>query len=75
MMENYRVVELLKEIKGLIIGQPKTDKWMNITDASEYTSTSPSSLRRAVKSDTLKASRRLGKLLFKESDLENWLNG
>ena len=74
-MNDYRVVELLKEIKGLIIGTPKSDKWMNIKQASEYVNLHPTSLRRAVKSKELNASNKLGKLLFKESDIENWLNG
>ena len=70
----YRIVELLKEIKGLIIGQPKADRWMGIKDASEYCSVSRQTLRRNIKSNKLKASSRLGKMLFKESELENWLD-
>ena len=75
MMTEYRIVELLQEIKGLIIGKPKSDKWLDINKASEYVSVSPSTLRRNVKEGKLLASNRLGKLLFKESELEQWLNG
>ena len=71
----YRIVELLKEIKGLIVGQEKTDKWIDIKEASEYCSVSPTTLRRNVDSGKLNASKQLGKMLFKESDLEQWLNG
>ena len=70
----YRIVELLKEIKGLIVGQEKQDKWMDIKQASEYCSVSPTTIRRYVKQRKLNASSKLGKMLFKESDLEQWLN-
>ncbi len=70
----YRIVELLKEIKSLIIGQPKKDKWIDINEASEYTSLSSSTLRRNIKDGKLKASKKLGKILFLKSDLKKWLN-
>ena len=71
----YRIVELLKEIKGLLVGQEKSDKWIDIKEASEYCSVSTQTLRRNIKSNKLKASNALGKLLFKESELESWLCG
>ena len=70
----YRIVELLKEIKSLITGN-KDDKWMDINEASKYCSCHPSTLRRNVASGQLSASNKLGKHLFKQSDLESWLNG
>ena len=73
-MNDYRTIELLKELKALIIGQPKKDKWIDINEASEYTSVSSSTLRRNIKDGKLKASKKLGKILFKKSDLESWLN-
>ena len=30
-MTEYRVVELLKEIKGLLTSKPKSDNWIDIT--------------------------------------------
>ena len=71
----YRIVELLKEIKGLIVGQEKTDKWIDIKEASEYSCLSPTTLRRNVKWGKLKASNKLGKTLFRKEDLEDFLNG
>ena len=53
----YRIVELLKEIKGLLVGKEKTDKWIDIKEASEYCSVSPTTLRRNVDSGKLNASR------------------
>ena len=70
----YRIVELLKEIKSLITGN-KDDKWMDINEASKYCSCHPSTLRRNVASGQLSYSNKLGKSLFKQSDLESWLNG
>ena len=67
-------IELLKEIKSLI--QDKiTNRWMNIHEVSNYTSVSSSTIRRAVKRGELKVSNSTGKLLFKVSDIERWLNG
>ncbi len=69
-----RIIELLKEIKGLI--QDKvSDRWLSIRDVCKYTSVSESTVRRAVKRGTLKASHSTGKLLFKVSDVDRWLNG
>ena len=70
----YRIIELLKEIKGMLTNNPNKD-WMDINQASKYTNISPSTLRRNVRSGSLKASRRTGKLLFKQFELERWLTG
>ena len=69
-----RIIELLKEVKGLI--QDKvSDRWLSIRDVCKYTSVSESTVRRAVKRGTLKASHSTGKLLFKVSSVDNWLKG
>ena len=41
---------------------------------SRYTSVSNSTIRRAVKKGKLKASQSTGKLLFKLSNVDRWLN-
>jgi len=69
-----RVIELLKEIKSMLTGNTN-DKWLDINQASEYCSVHPSTLRRNVANGSLKASDKLGKVLFKKSELESWLNG
>jgi len=76
----YRVIELLQELKSIMLGEKKDDKWIGINEASEYCGVSTATLRRNVISDkhpngTLKASNKTGKLLFKKSELEEWLNG
>ena len=73
-MSEFRTIELLNEIKELLTKKESTDKWMDINDASKYTTVSVATIRRNVKDNKLKASTRLGKLLFKRSELENWLN-
>ena len=71
---NYIINESLKEIKSLI--QDKiANRWMDIKEVSEFTSVSASTIRRAVRSGRLKASNSTGKLLFRVSDIDHWLNG
>lgn len=73
-MTEYRIIEMLKDIKSLIVGKETNDKWLDINEASKYTSLSKVTLRRNVASGKLKASNKLGKTLFKQSELESWLN-
>jgi len=68
------IIELLSEIKTNTDNKTSR-KWLNIKQASQYTSVSESTLRRAVKSGTLRVSKVSGKLLFKIEDLDGWLNG
>ena len=69
-----RTIELLNEIKSLI--QHKvSNRWMSIRDVVDYTGLSESTVRRAIKRGMLKSSRVTGKLLFKVSSVDRWLNG
>ena len=52
-----------------------SNKFLSITEVAKLTSLSPSTLRRAIAKGELKCSRKLGKLLFLESDVRNWING
>ena len=71
---DLRVIELLREIKSLLMGRSDTDKWLDINQASNYCSVHPSTLRRNIANGSLNASDKLGKKLFKVSELEKWLN-
>ena len=51
------------------------NKYLSINQVCELTSLSPSTIRRAAAKSTLKCSRKVGKLLFLESDVRKWLNG
>ena len=65
---------MLEELKSLVIVKYH-NRWMNIKEACDYASVSESTVRRAVKRGTLKASHSTGKLLFKVSSVDRWLNG
>jgi len=73
-MTEYRIMEMLKDIKNLITNKSKDDKWLDINQASNYTNLSKSTIRRYVKMNKLKASNKLGKTLFRKSELENFLD-
>ena len=66
--------EQLTRIEKKIDGQ-FTDKYLDINKVSSLTSLSLSTIRRRVSLGELKCTRRLGKLLFKQSAVEDWLNG
>ena len=69
-----RVIQKLNEILSLLRGNDPSS-WMDIKKTSDYTAVSRSTIRRAMQNRSLKASKTTGKLLFKVSDVERWLNG
>jgi len=69
-----RILELLNEIKSLIRGKVN-ERWLTLKEVSEYTSLSESTLRRAIQKGVLKSSNKTGRLLFKVSSVDRWLNG
>ena len=48
-MTEYRIIEMFEEIKTLIMGKPKQEKWIGIKEASKYCGVSTATLRRNVK--------------------------
>ena len=81
-MENHMLIkynELLPIIERLDSIQKKLDgrysnKYLSIIEVSELTTLSQSTIRRAVDKGELKCSKKLGKLLFLESDIRRWLD-
>ena len=69
-----RIMEMLTEMKEMIQGNI-SDKWMNMKDVCNYVNLSESTVRRAIRKGSLKASHSTGKLLFKVSSVDRWLNG
>ena len=69
-----RILELLNEIKSLITGKVN-ERWLTLKEVSEYTSLSESTIRRAIQKGVLKSSDKTGRLLFKVSSVDRWLNG
>ena len=51
----------------------ETDSWIDLKKVIKYTSLSASTIRRAVQKGELKVSKKTGKLLFKVSWINNWL--
>ena len=51
----------------------KRKKYLSIRDVSELTSLSQSTIRRAIRTGSLNCKKKLGKILFLESDIDNWL--
>ena len=66
--------EQLERIEKKLDGSFK-NQFLSINEVSKLTSLSPSTIRRAVAKGELKCSKRLGKLLFLESDMRKWING
>jgi len=65
--------EQLKRIEDKLDGNHQ-NRYLSIKEVSNLVSLSPSTIRRQVAKGTLKCSRRLGKLLFEEIEVRNWLN-
>ena len=70
----YSLAEQLDRIEEKIHGKHPV-QFLDIKQVGELTSLSLSTIRRAVSLGSLKCSRKLGKLLFKQSDVLKWLDG
>ena len=68
------IYEKLERIEKKLDGKAP-NRFLDISGVSNLISCSPSTIRRAVAKGELKCSRKLGKLLFQESDVRKWLNG
>ena len=66
--------EQLERIEKKLDGSFK-NQFLSINEVSKLTSVSTSTIRRAIKRGQLKCSKKLGKLLFLESDVRNWIKG
>ena len=70
----YKILEELNDIKSMIEKDSKVG-FMDMKQVVQYSSTSASTIRRAIKKGVLKVSRSTGKLLFKTEWVDKWLNG
>mgnify|MGYP001997152667 CR=1 FL=1 len=66
------ILDYLREIRSLLL-ERKADNWLDLSQTAKYTNLSRSTIRRSVTAGQLKASRKTGKLLFKRSDIDQWL--
>tara|TARA_B000000557_G_scaffold250282_1_gene236468 strand:+ start:193 stop:582 length:390 start_codon:yes stop_codon:yes gene_type:complete len=72
--ELIAIKEQLDRIEKKLNGSFK-NKFLGINEVAKLVSVSTSTIRRAVIEGELKCSRKLGKLLFQESDVRKWING
>ena len=70
----YKILEELNDIKSMIEKDNKVG-FMDMKQVVQYSSTSASTIRSAIKKGVLKVSRSTGKLLFKTEWVDKWLNG
>ena len=68
----YKILEELNDIKSMIEKDNKVG-FMDMKQVVQYSSTSASTIRRAIARGELKCSKKLGKLLFKVEWIDNWL--
>ena len=71
----FRIIEKLNEILTILQGKAVEDKYMDISQVSDYSALSKTKIRSGCADGSLKYSRQHGKHLFKKSDVERWLNG
>ena len=70
----YRMSEILDEILDTI-KKDKPDEWLTIRQVVNYTKLSEPTIRRYIRSGSIKVSKETGRLLFKKSYVDKWLNG
>ena len=68
----HTIIERLDRIEKKL-DKKLSNRFLNINDVSEFTTISISTIRRAIARGELKCSKKLGKLLFQESDIRRWL--
>ena len=71
-IELLPIREQLERIEKKLDGK-YTNRYLGINQVSTLVNLSNTTIRRSVQKGTLKCSRRLGKLLFQESDVRKWL--
>ena len=74
MNDIFPIRDQLNRIEKKLDGK-YSDPFLSLKQVSELTSLSTSTLRRAIRKGYLKCSKNSGKLLFKRSNVERWLNG
>lgn len=79
MSDNLQIVEInmrLSNIERMLERIVMPDKWLSIKEAAEYAGSSKSTLRRAIQKGTLKRNKnRKGKILFRRSEIDRFLDG
>ena len=69
---NIRIIERLDRIEKKLDGK-LSNRFLDIKQVADFTSLSQSTIRRSISKGELKVCGGLGKLLFKMSDVDRWL--
>ena len=67
------ILERLDKIEDTLSSQAK-ERWLNIKGVSDYTSLSIPKIRRSIAKGELQVPKNGGRLLFKVSWVDKWLN-
>ena len=70
----HTIIERLDRIEKKLDGK-HSNRFLDLKQVTALTTCSPSTIYRAISREELKCSKKLGKLLFQESDIDRWLNG
>ena len=70
----HSIIERLDRIEKKLDGK-LANRYLDMKKITAFTSCSPSTIRRAVYDGRLKCTKKLGKILFQETDIRRWLNG
>ena len=68
------IIEQLDRIEKKLDGKLE-NRFLDLKKVTVLTTCSSSTIHRAIARGELKCSKKLGKLLFQESDIRRWLNG
>ena len=70
----HTIIERLDRIEKKL-GEKPSNRFLDLKQVTALTTCSPSTIYRAIARGELKCSKKLGKLLFQETDIRRWLNG
>ena len=70
----HTIIERLDRIEKKLDGK-LSNRFLDLKQVTALTTCSSSTIYRAIARQELKCSKKLGKLLFQETDIRKWLNG
>ena len=71
---NEILLQKIERIEQILLNQ-QPNNWLTLKQICKHSNLSDSSIRRAVSKGRLKCSHQTGKLLFKQSWIDNYLEG
>ncbi len=68
-----RQLELINAKLDVMAGSPRSEKWLTVRGAAEFTGYSPHTIYKLKAERDIPFHQRGGKILFRESELSEWL--